>query len=353
MRVALVSMETRMHRDAAGIRRVERVARNLAAAGHEVTVYCSKWWDGSYESWVYEDVTYRAVTVSPSPGWFAARLPSVLAIDRPDVIHTTPAVPLVAHAANLGGTLARSPLVVDWFGDEPAVESRLGDWLARTADLVVTPSELRRTRVRERGATEETARVIPESIDFDRIREVDPKSDVDVVFSHDLTKTANLQNTLLGLAELRGRDWSATVIGDGPERTAYEEQAADLRIDDRIAFVGACDREERIAFYRGAHVFVQTAFRAQFATELLWALAAGCVGVVEYQAESSAHELIETRPRSFRVTDPEGIADAIADAASMEQLTIDEDFAAFDHGAVTERYLDAYAELVGEYGLLG
>jgi glycosyltransferase involved in cell wall biosynthesis len=79
---------------------------------------------------------------------------------------------------------------------------------------------------------------------------------------------------LLGLAELRGKDWSATVIGDGPERAAYEEQAADLRIDDRIDFVGACDRNERIAYYRGAHVFVQTAFRAQFATELLWALAA-------------------------------------------------------------------------------
>jgi len=353
MRVALVSMETAMHRDAAWIHRIERVARRLADAGHDVVFYCSQWWDGHYEDWIYDDVTYRAVTVTPEPGWFSARLPAVLAFDRPDVIHTTPAVLATAHAANVGGTLARAPLLVDWYGNEPIEGARLGDVIARTADVVVTPSELVRTRVRERGGSVDNTAVIPESIDFERIREVEPAETVDVVFAHDLTRAANLQNTLLGLAELREKEWSATVIGDGPEREAYEEQAADLRIDDRIDFVGTCDRDERLAIYRGAHVFVQTAFRTQFATELLWALAAGCVGVVEYQAESSAHELIETRPRSFRVTDPQGIAEAIADAASMERRTVDEDFASFDHRAVTDRYVETYRSLVGGYGLVG
>jgi hypothetical protein len=53
------------------------------------------------------------------------------------------------------------------------------------------------------------------------------------------------------------------------------------------------------------------------------------------------------------VTDPEGIADAIADAAAMEQRTIDEDVARFDHEAVMAQYVDAYERLVGEYGLFG
>lgn len=353
MRVALVSMETQMHRDADGTRRIERVAARLAAAGHDVTFYCAKWWDGDYESWVYDDVTYRAVTVGRQPGWFAARLPVLLAVDRPDVIHATPAIPAIGLAANVGGTLASAPLLVDWFGNEAIGDARTGDWLARSADLVVTPSEMVRTQVRERGAATERTRVIPESIDVERIETVEPADGVDIVFAHDLTGTSNLQNMLLGLAELRGREWSATVIGDGPKRAAFEEQAADLRIAERIDFVGECDREEKIAYYRGGHVFVQTAFRSQFATELLWALAAGCIGVVEYQAESSAHELIETRPRSFRVTDPEGIADAIADAATMGHRTVDEEFATFDHDAILEQYAVAYRELMAAHGLLG
>jgi len=159
-----------------------------------------------------------------------------------------------------------------------------------------------RTSARERGATEHGTTVIPESIDMDLVRGADPAEKVDVAFAHSLDDSANLESLFLGLAELREKDWSVTIIGDGPNRSDYERQASDLRIDDRVEFVGACDRERRVEIYKGAHVFVQTAYREFFASELLWALACGCVGIVEYQARSSAHELIEHRERSFRVT---------------------------------------------------
>ncbi|WP_415380912.1 glycosyltransferase [Halosimplex sp. TS25] len=351
MRVAFVSMETTHYRDTEGARRFERVARHLAARGHDVTVFCTQWWDGTDETVERDGVTYRGVTISPALTSFAVRIPALLALYDPDVVHARPDPPVTTLAASLGGTLARAPLVVEWFGDAAIEASRFHERTATLPEMVVTPSEMVRTRVRELGATEATSQVIPESIDVSLVRETDPAEETDVVYAHPLDESANLESFLLGLAELRDRDWSATIVGDGPERAGYERQVSDLRIDDRVTFAGACDREERVAIYKGAHAFVQTARREYFATELLWAMACGCVGIVEYQAESSAHELIEGAERGFRTTSPEQIADAIVDAGEFERLTVDEDWAEYDRTPVLERYLQTYRDLQAEYGL--
>ena len=352
MRVAFVSMETTHHDDRPGTRRVERLARLLAERGHDVTVFCAQSWNGDSETATGPGVVYHGVTDSPAPTPFALGLPWALARFDPDVIHALPTPASQVVAANVGGTLSRAPLLVDFFGDTGPSGSR---WAARalsTPARIVAPSAMVRTKLRESGVPDDRLCTLPESIDIDRIRDVDPADEVDIVFAHPLDETANIKSFLLGLAELRDREWSATIIGDGPARGEYESEAADLRIDDRVEFVGERSLSERLAIYRGAHVFVQTAHREQFATELLWALAAGCVGIVEYQAESSAHELIENYNRGFRVTTPQQLADAIADAGAFEELTIDDSWAEYDHDAVIGSYLALYRDLQDEYGLL-
>jgi glycosyltransferase involved in cell wall biosynthesis len=350
MRIAVVAMETSHYRETTGRERVERVATDLAEAGHDVSVFCSQWWGGYDSRFTPESVTYRAVTVSPTVPSFCTRLPALLARFRPDVVYAIPEPPAVVLAASAGGTLARAPLVVDWFGDESLPEGRATKSALKKPDCLVTPSELVRTTLRERGASDDRTTVLPESIDMDLVREVEPADTVDVVYAHPLDESANINALFLGLAELRQKDWSATVIGDGPEREAYEQEAADLRIDDRVEFVGACDREQRVSIYKGAHVFVQTAFREYFATDLLWAMACGCLGIVEYQAESSAHELIEQRDRAFRVTNPQEIAARIVDSADFERKHVDESWAEYDHEAVREEYEALFDRLVDEYG---
>ncbi|MHB9288345.1 glycosyltransferase family 4 protein [Halobacteriales archaeon Cl-PHB] len=365
MQVALVAMETTQFRDTAGARRFERLARNLANRGHDVTFYCAQWWpDRTVEdeegnevteaplTHEADGVTYRRVTTDPSTIPFYVKLPYVLATASPDVIHVRPSPPQAVVAADTAGLLARAPVAVEWYGDEGLdEESARTKWAATEPDCVVTPSELVRTRVRELGAGDDATRVIPDSIDFDLVEAVDPAAEVDVAFAHSLDESANLESLLLGLAELRDRGWSATIIGDGPARGEYEQQASDLRIDDRVEFVGACGRERRLEIYRGAHAFVQTSYRSEFPRDLLWALACGCVGIVEYQAESSAHELIENYPRSYGVTNPQQIADAIVDAGDYDHLTVDDTWESHDHDAVLEQYLDCYGDLQDEMGL--
>lgn len=370
MRVAFVAMETVHQRDTEGNRRLDRVARLLAEAGHDVTVFCSKWWESDGQvfepedtdeqnsssprsSTTHEDVTYHALTDVLASASFCVRLPYALAREQPDVIHATSAPSSVVLFARLGGTLARAPLLVEWFGDEEPEFSRTSELSVRAPAETITPSEMVRTSVRERGAGDDGTAVIPESIDMDLVREADPAEEVDVAFAHTLDDSANLESLFLGLAELREKDWSATIIGDGPHREDYERQASDLRIDDRVEFVGACDRERRVEIYKGAHVFVQTAYREYFASELLWALACGCVGIVEYQANSSAHELIEHRERSFRVTSTQQMADAIVEAGEFQRLTVDDTLAAFDHESVREEYEECYEDLAEAHGFFG
>ncbi|WP_255150768.1 glycosyltransferase family 4 protein [Halorarius halobius] len=346
MRVAVVASETTQLSDRQGVARTVALAEALAARGHEVRVFCTQWWDG-YDTVRAEDgVTYHAVTVAPARTSFVARVGALVARFRPDAVHATPAPPGGVLSARLGASLARAPLVVDWYGDEPLDDSRTRDAAARVPDRVLCPSEFVESRVWEQGVPEDATQVLPEFVDFDVVRATDPVADPpEVVFARRLDDDCNLESLLLALAELRDRDWTAAVVGDGPEREAYEQQAADLRIDDRVEFHGSLDRERRIALYRGAHVFVHTALREQFASELLWGLACGCVGIVEYQAESAAHELVERRERGFRVTTPEEIADAIVEAGELGRRSVDETMTEYGREQVLGDLLDCYRSL--------
>jgi glycosyltransferase involved in cell wall biosynthesis len=353
MRVAFVSPATHHHGDAEHAHRLGAVAEDLAARGHDVTVCCAQWWDGTPGTFEHADVTYRAVTESLDGGGFGVRLPWVLHRLDPDVVHAAAARPGTVLAARAGSVLAGASVVADWY--DPPADNPAG-WTTRRAArwpaTVVTPSRMVKTEVRELGAAGDDVTVIPTGVEMDRVRDVEPAGDADIVYSRRLDADANLESVLLALAEYRERDWTAAVIGDGPERDRYERQASDLRIDDRIEFVGDCSVDERLARFKRAHVYVQTARRASFALDLLRALACGCVGVVEYHAASSAHELVETEPRGFLATDDEALVDCVADAGDLPRKDVDESFARYARSEVLESYLDCYRDVQKEYGLM-
>jgi len=352
MRVAFASPFSLKHGTTRPRARTRRTARLLADRGHEVTVLSAGWWDGDHDGFEWGGVDYQRVTDGPAPLRYAARLPAALARLRPDVIQAVNSPPSTAVAAGLAGTVLRRPVVVDWFDDRPDDAPAAARLAARAGDAVLVPSETVGTRVRERGGPDDAVRVVPEPIDPDLIADAGVDDRFDYVYARRLDPHANVETFLLALAELRGRDrdWRAAVIGDGPERARVERAAADLRVADRVTFTGRLSRRERVAVYRGAHAFVQTATREPFATELLWALACGCVGVVEYQAASAAHELLEGNPRCHGVTSPEEVAAALPAAARdgrTDRRTAVEAVDDYRESAVLDRYLDCYRGLVG------
>ena len=352
MRVTFVSMTTAHHADDWCASRMRGVAERLAARGHDVTVCCAQWWDGDHLSFDFEGVTYRRVTTDLAPRAFVLRLPFVLNSVRSDVIHVATQPRLAAPAAKAAARLRRTPVVGEWWAyPDDATPPWRRRWAARSPDRMLVPSRTVETTVRECGAASDAVEVIPDSVDLAGIRSapVDPRADI--VYARSLDEGANVEEFLLALAELRGHEWRAAVVGDGPARPDAERTARDLRIADRVEFLGALDPTDQVPILKGAHVFAQTATWAPFATSLLRALACGCVGVVEYQADSAAHELVEGDRNGVRVTSPQALADQIVAAAGRERRTVDERFSEFDRPAVLRRLEDCYRDAVERHGL--
>ncbi|OYR58960.1 glycosyl transferase family 1 [Halorubrum ezzemoulense] len=346
MRVAFASLFAPGHGETPARTRTLRTARALADRGHDVVWLCAQWWGGDHDAFEEDGIEFRAVTVEPAPIPFAARLPATVRRAGADVVHAVNSPPTPALAATVAGSLSRVPVVVDWWRDHPADARRWYRPLARRADAVSTPSRTTKTRVREHGADGDDVRVLPESIDFDAVESAGVDDRFDAVYARRLDRHANVETFLLGLAELRGRDWTAAVIGDGPERGRIEATASDLRIADRVEFLGDLPLDERLPILKGTHVAVATATWETFATDLLWAVACGCVALVEYQADSSAHELVEGRERGRLVTSPAELADEFVAVGDLERRAVDREFASFDREAVIDRYVALYEELV-------
>ncbi|XVH30724.1 glycosyltransferase [Haloferacaceae archaeon DSL9] len=354
MRIAFASAQTPHRLDTPATRRLLRVARLVSAVGHDVTVLCAKWWDGDRDSFERDGVRHRAVCATPAARRFAAKLPFALRAVRPDVIHVARAPASQVAAAKTAARVLRVPVVVDWW-NAGADESDATAVIKR-ADAIVAPSETVRTAIRERGADAGLVDAIPSHVDLSLVRDAPIDERVDLVYARPLDEHANVETFLLALAELRGRDWQAAVIGDGPARDAAERTASDLRIDERVAFVGDLSTRSRVSLLKGAHVFAQTATVEPFPTNLLWALVCGCVGIAEYQVESSAHELVQGASkldgtRGRLVTTPQEFAAEITAAGDLERRALDEGYAAYDREAIARRYADLYRAVVDGYGL--
>ncbi len=354
--MAAIASETVHHRRTAATDRFDRLWRSLAASNHELTVFCPGWsgsdrditamhLDGIHRV-VTDDVgiTYRWLIDDPELGRrFHTRLPRAIRGADVDIIHAvdTPGAVLAGRA---GSAIARVPLLAEWYTPpSPGFAARRA---VRAPARTIVPSELVHRQLRERGVTADSITVVPTAIDFETVEAIPPTEGPEIVFAGQLDKSANVDSLLLGLAELRDRDWSAGIIGDGPAKDTYQQQAADLRIDDRVSFLGELAVDDRLALYRNAHVFVHTAEQSPFAHELLLGLACGCVGIAEYHTDSSAHELLVGRDRGFRITSPQELADAIVAAGSHTHRDIDPAFSEYDRHSIRKRYLEQYRLLI-------
>lgn len=155
-------------------------------------------------------------------------------------------------------------------------------WLFRRFDAVSVPGTAHRSQLIERGVSPARVTVLANAIDADVYRppDDDPEPDYDVVW---VGRFKEVNDPLLFVRALvrlreRGTEVGAIMVGDGPLRTAVEDELRAHDLFDAVELAGWVD--EPADYYRRGRVFALTSERDALPLTLIEAMATGTPAVV-------------------------------------------------------------------------
>jgi glycosyltransferase involved in cell wall biosynthesis len=139
-----------------------------------------------------------------------------------------------------------------------------------------------------------------------------------LVFAGRLGPQKALGTALQALASVP--DVTLAIAGDGPERGALERQARELRLDERVSFLGSVPREQVLRLFRAAEASVLPSAWENFPHAVVEALAVGCPVIAT--AVGGVPEVVRDGENGLLVApgDPAALAAAIARYFADEQL---------------------------------
>jgi glycosyltransferase involved in cell wall biosynthesis len=303
-------------------RRYAELARVLAT-DHDVSHISWQWWDGP-STMERDGIRYVGVGRPPAlygadgkrtvreAAAFAARIVPALLRGGWDVVDcsATPYLPL--YGAWTATRVTRTPLVATWHESwgshwaeylpgRPAV-ARVAQALERgarpLADAVVavSPFTMRRMGVEP----SDRQRIVPNGVSASGWSAGSGAArgaamrDVDVVSVGRLIDEKRIDLLIGAVAILRGRGRDATTViaGDGPERTALEQMAAERGVADLVTFAGRVDDAARAELLSRGRVAVLPSQREGFGIGVLEAQVAGTVPIVTSGPHTAAPDLI-------------------------------------------------------------
>jgi glycosyltransferase involved in cell wall biosynthesis len=340
----------------------------------EVNVYTMHWWDGPS---VYRNdgVTYHAIsrllplyTNERRSIWQAMYfgLASLRLLRRHfDALEADHIPYFQVFVLRLVATLKRKPLTVTWH----EVWSRsywceyLGwaGWIAwsierlamRLPDRIIAASPQTAQRLRETLGERTPITTIPNGIDLSEISTAYPgveTSDLVVVGRLLKHKRVDMILDLIELLHANGIHATCRVIGDGPERSALEEQARTLGIAHAVEFLHDINEQKELyALVKAARVFVSLSVREGFGISVLEAIACGVPVITTSAPDNLAQNLVARYSRGV-VTEPalRAIAAAVQDLLSEPDVRAisgrytDSWVAEYDWGAIVDRVTGVY-----------
>lgn len=301
LRIALVADR---FSPADGESRVRHLGGALVAQGHQVTVLTHDTDDARAFEVVDGVVVHRFLPLLPDrPDLLSPGMARHLARGEAtyDVVHVhgcdTPAEaiarwwdgPLVLSPQLPGTRPSRMRLALD------RARRCVGRHVAARSDAVVCESESERRVVSEQFPdTVGKIAVVPDGLDVARLRSV-PWAPCDgrrlVLVAGRLDAEARVDRVISALSML-GPDHRLEICGDGPERSALEQQVALQGLASAVRFRGVVDDDELVSSLRAAACLVRL---ADHDPRDIGVLAAAAVGTPSVATATPAH--VEARVR--------------------------------------------------------
>jgi glycosyltransferase involved in cell wall biosynthesis len=137
-----------------------------------------------------------------------------------------------------------------------------------------------------------------------------PSVNLITVGTLDRNKNQRVALIVTALLAQRGVDVRLKVVGAGPESSTLAAQAEELRVRERVSFVGRVGKTDLAAHYRWAHVLIQSPLMEGFGKVPLEAM---CYGVIPILSRQPAHAAFASEGRGylFDVSVPPQAADAV------------------------------------------
>jgi glycosyltransferase involved in cell wall biosynthesis len=318
VRVAFVSNVVYPFVTGGAEKRIYEIGRRLARDGHDVTVYGRHYWDGPRET-TQEGMRLRAVSDArdlytddrrsiPEAIEFAVEALRPLRRHRTDhdvfVASVFPYFPVLSVA--LARLRTDTPLVTTWhevwldYWEEYLGHLALGGKLIErlTAAVPQHPIAVSATtadRLARLGPAREDIAVVPNGIDYDHVRDIQPADPgYDVLFVGRLIEDKRVDLLLRAFDTVSEEyDIRLGIVGDGPELDRLRRLAADLGLRERVDFLGFVENHDHVlAQMRAATVFCSPSTREGFGITVVEAMAAGCTVVAADHPESAAGEVV-------------------------------------------------------------
>jgi glycosyltransferase involved in cell wall biosynthesis len=192
-----------------------------------------------------------------------------------------------------------------------ALPRRMIRWAARRADAVITVCNALRDEVVGLGVDAARVTSLRNGVDLNLFRPVERQDNgVFTLLTVGHLVPVKAQELIIGALPLLA-NVRLVVAGDGPDRRMLEELAQQLKVQDRVRFLGAVPQAELRAHYGAADALVLASSREGWANVLLESMACGTpvvasrvYGTPEVVASPEAGVLMAERT-------PRGVADAV------------------------------------------
>lgn len=320
--------------------RTYEIIRRLAARGHEVHVYCMKWW-GRSNTYCADGITYhaicpyiplysrhrRSIRQAVIFGLSTLRLLSAQ-FDVVDV-DSMPYLPVVMMW--FVTRMKRSPMVSTWHEvwsrqywkkyvgvTRGTVAFAIERQAARLPDALIAVSDRTKKRIREIYQRSRKVYAIGGGIDAGHIAGIpSAKSGADLVYAGRLLNHKHIDHLLKAAFILKAvykhTRLSVLIVGDGPERKRLENLRDRLNLTGNVRFTGFYDSYDRVlGIYKASRLFVLPSSREGFGLSVLEANAAGLPVLTVDFLENAATDLITVGKNGFVVKpDPDDMAKSI------------------------------------------